>query len=268
MGYKFSHKHKTGKKDVTLTEAFTTAWDGVVLDNEEDYYQHYSYRWIIFEHIWKLSNEGNPAVIEHIRSLKSTNIREVLLKKHLAYELEPSNAEISTIYDALMELSKDSLFKDKTTKRYNIIRSLMPGNPAPNFEGYDNLEGGTTSLEDLKGKYVYIDVWATWCGWCKKEFPYLKELELEFKGKNIHFVSVSIDEAKNRQKWVEMVAKEQLGGIQLLAPGDWKSSIVNKYAIDGVPRFILIDPNGKIVNVDAPRPSKPELKELLTELVL
>ena len=119
----------------------------------------------------------------------------------------------------------------------------------------------------MTGKFVYIDVWATWCGWCKKEFPYLKDLEHEYHNKNIQFVSVSVDEAKDRQKWIDMVAKEKLGGIQLLAEGDWKSTIIKAYAIDGIPRFILIDPEGNIVEADAPRPSNPDLKKLLQQLL-
>ena len=65
-----------------------------------------------------------------------------------------------------------------------------------------------------------------------------------------------------------MVADKELKGIQLFADADWKSDFVKKYAIDGIPRFILLDAEGKIVNADAPRPSDPKLKDVLTELGL
>ncbi|WP_276979907.1 TlpA disulfide reductase family protein, partial [Flavobacterium filum] len=133
---------------------------------------------------------------------------------------------------------------------------------------YENINGGKTSLESLKGKFVYIDVWATWCGPCIGEIPALKAVEKEYHGKNIEFVSISIDDKKDVEKWKKMVADKELKGIQLFADNDWKSDFVKNYAIDGIPRFILIDTEGKIVNADAPRPSDAKLKDLLKEVGL
>ena len=115
---------------------------------------------------------------------------------------------------------------------------------------------------------MYVDVWATWCGPCKAEIPYLKEVEEEFKEENIAFVSISIDREKDHEKWENMVAEETLGGIQLFADKDWESQFVKDYYISGIPRFILIDPEGKIVSPDAPRPSNPKLKEMLKEKLM
>ena len=142
----------------------------------------------------------------------------------------------------------------------------LTGKESPKFVDYENYAGGTTSLSDLEGKYVYIDVWATWCGPCKREIPFLKEVEKKYHGKNIEFVSVSIDNKKDHEKWKTMVADKELGGIQLFADNDWKSQFVQDYQIKGIPRFILIGPDGKIVNADAPRPSSSELVELFDEL--
>ena len=142
----------------------------------------------------------------------------------------------------------------------------LNGTASPTFK-YENHKGGVTSLEDLKGKYVYVDVWATWCGPCRQEIPFLQKTEVAYHGKNIEFVSISIDEQKNHDKWSKFVTEKNLGGIQLLADKDWKSDFVKGYKIDGIPRFILISPEGKIVNADAPRPSSPELVTLLDSLV-
>ncbi|MEZ4779336.1 MAG: TlpA disulfide reductase family protein [Flavobacteriaceae bacterium] len=145
--------------------------------------------------------------------------------------------------------------------------NLPVGAPSPVFENYENHSGGTTSLSDLKGKYVYMDVWATWCGPCKVEIPFLKEVEKEFHDKNIEFVSISVDKAKDHEKWVTMVNDKELGGIQLFADNNWDSKFVKDYYINGIPRFILIDPDGNIVTPDAPRPSSPKLKEMLENLL-
>lgn len=152
-------------------------------------------------------------------------------------------------------------------------RDLPKGAPSPSFVDYENYNGGKTSLADLKGKYVYIDVWATWCGPCKAEIPSLKKIEKEYHGKNIAFVSMSIDDdrshggswEKANEDWKKMVAEKELGGIQIFAPKGWKSEFVQNYKINGIPRFILVDPEGNIVSASAPRPSSEELIKLFDE---
>lgn len=142
----------------------------------------------------------------------------------------------------------------------------MIGKVSPVFKAYENYNGGTTSLSDLKGKYVYIDVWATWCNPCLAEIPALKELEKEL-GDKMHFVSISIDKKDKHDAWKKMVTEKELKGVQLYADNDWKSQFVRDYNINGIPRFILIDPKGNVVKPDAPRPSNPKTKDLLKELL-
>ncbi len=154
--------------------------------------------------------------------------------------------------------------------QHNAAQKLAKGKPSPKFVNYENFKGGTTSLDDLKGNYVYIDVWATWCGPCKRQIPSLQAIEKEYHGKKIKFVSLSVDNVNGKrgshEKWKKMVADKNLGGIQLFAPKDWSSDFVKAYGINGIPRFILIDPNGNIVSADAPRPSDPALKALFKSL--
>lgn len=149
------------------------------------------------------------------------------------------------------------------------------GKPSPKFKNYENYKGGTTSLEDLKGKYVYVDVWATWCGPCKAEIPTLKAIEKEYHNKNIEFVSISVDNGRgyannsleaSKAGWKKMIADKQMGGTQLFADKAWQSEFIQGYQIRSIPRFILIDPNGNIVDANAPRPSNPKLKELFNSL--
>lgn len=152
-------------------------------------------------------------------------------------------------------------------KEHMALASIKKGAPSPTFNYPDN-NGNSVSLEDLKGKYVYIDVWATWCGPCKGEIPYLKEIDDEFKGKDIAFVSLSIDKLEHKEKWLKMIQDEKLQGIQVLADNDWNSDFVTAYNIKGIPRFILLDKKGNIVDANAPRPSDPNLKGLLNSLEL
>ena len=158
-------------------------------------------------------------------------------------------------------------FQDNYESEHENLIGLRKGDPSPGFN-YPDKNGNNVSLADLKGKYVYIDVWATWCGPCKREIPYLKEMDEEFKGKDIAFVSLSIDKMEHKEKWLKMIEDEDLKGIQIMADQDWNSDFVTAYKIQGIPRFILLDKEGNIVNSNAPRPSDPGLKEVLKTLEL
>ena len=81
------------------------------------------------------------------------------------------------------------------------------------------------------------------------------------KGTDVVFLGVSVDEAKNKQKWLDFIESEKLGGIQVFANG-W-SKITKDYRINGIPRFIVIDRKGNVASFDAPRPSNPALKKML-----
>ena len=153
------------------------------------------------------------------------------------------------------------------------LRAKFYGQPSPSFDDYMNIDGSTTSLSDLKGKYVYVDVWATWCGPCKAEIPSLKKVEATYHDKNIAFVSMSIDDdrshggswEKAEENWRAMVADKELKGIQIFAPKGWQSEFVTGFEIRGIPRFILIGPDGNIIDASAPRPSSESLIKLFDE---
>ena len=147
-----------------------------------------------------------------------------------------------------------------------VAAKKMEGIVSPSFD-YENHKGGKTKLEDLRGKYVYIDVWATWCGPCLAEIPHLKKVEAKYHGKNIEFVSISVDTEKDYEKWKKMVVSKELGGIQLFADKNWTSDFVKAFGINSIPRFILIGPDGKVIKADAARPSSASLTELLDGLV-
>jgi thiol-disulfide isomerase/thioredoxin len=155
---------------------------------------------------------------------------------------------------------------------YASNKKMSKGQPSPKFENYTDIKGGKKSLASFKGKFVYIDVWATWCGPCIREIPSLQSLEKEYHNKNIQFVSISTDESQRsggtweaaEKKWKDFVKQKQMSGVQLWSGQD--ISFQQAYQINAIPRFILIDPKGNIVDANAPRPSDPRLKEMFTSL--
>ncbi len=144
--------------------------------------------------------------------------------------------------------------------------ALKKGDVSPKFVNYKTPNSEAMSLEDFKGKYVYIDVWATWCGPCKKEIPSLKAIEKKYHDKNIEFVSISVDANYAFNTWKKMVKEKELTGIQLFADNAFKSEFIQDYGIRSIPRFILIDPNGNVLESSAPRPSDEKLVTLFDTL--
>ncbi|WP_417871361.1 TlpA family protein disulfide reductase [Winogradskyella sp.] len=267
LNYPSYHKHFAKKAEFKASDDFMTRFSSIDYNNSKDYEALDSYKRLVQIHYAKkLRDSDNPSLIFDEVSNAGIDALKEDFSKSLRYDISPSNENLKAFYDGIMKLSSDEKYKEEITAKYDKVSKLAKGMPSPAFVEYENHKGGTTSLKDLKGKYVYVDVWATWCGPCIREIPSLKEVEKQFHGKNIAFVSTSIDKASAHNTWVEMVKNKELGGIQLMADNDWNSQFVKDYAIEGIPRFILIDPDGNIVSADAPRPSNPKLVELFKEL--
>ena len=205
-----------------------------------------------------------------------------------ALEEEAFYAKINVLekeYDSILSSYKnlDSALVDMVTTQnkqmfayfknnYNSNKKIAKGRPSPKFENYIDIKGGKKSLDSFKGKYVYIDVWATWCGPCIREIPALDKLEKEYHSKNIAFVSISTDESRRsggsweaaEKKWSNFVKDRNMSGIQLWSGKDTRFQ--QEYQINGIPRFILIDPQGNIVDANAPRPSDPRLRNIFNSL--
>lgn len=137
-------------------------------------------------------------------------------------------------------------------------------NLAPEF-AFNSIDGSKVALEDLRGKIVYVDIWATWCRPCIMQIPALKEVEEMYKGKDVQFVSVSVDNERQKDKWSSMVKEKELGGLQLFAGSDMKFH--NDYRISTIPKFLLIGKEGELISGDAPRPLNHQTNEVNQELI-
>ncbi len=271
--YEMYHAHYAKQPDFKISKDFLKELDGFKYDNEEDFLFSSNYKNIVTSHFSK--EAANLAKTDSIaEDIAFLNVAGAIVNETIKNSLLFDNAkyavtytdDLEAFYTAFMASSTNKDNNEKITESYTKLKSVSKGQPSPKFVGYENFKGGTTSLDDLKGKFVYVDVWATWCGPCKREIPFLKEIEKTYHNKNIEFVSISVDKAKDHDKWVQMVTEKELKGIQLFSDKDWESDFVTGYLIKGIPRFILIDPNGNIVNSNAPRPSDSKLIDLFNEL--
>ena len=262
------HRYTSGNEAI-LPDDFYAERDGIDYDNAEEFRTIDTYRDLVRSKFYTIINNPNDAenikkFISEVNALKSDNIRADLAKGTFQL-ISPNSTVNKEIFDFINKNVTDEKVKEAAKKAYDVATKLTSGSPSPKFSNYENFNGGTTSLDDFKGKVTYIDIWATWCLPCRGESPALKELEKKFHGKDVAFVSISIDQ--NKDEWKEFVKSEDLKGVQLFAENAFESQFIQDYGIRQIPTFIIIDKEGKIVNADAPRPSSDEITGLLEGLL-
>ena len=275
MYYQGNHSYYAKNPEFKVSDDFLSEKNLLDYNIEDDYRQSSFYNTLVLTEYWrkadsivKAGDSLSPSIarLKAATTFKSEYVRNNLLYSAVTGAIAMDN-KFKDTYDAYMDLSTNNDHKTIVTEKYEQAKVLEQGSPSPKFIDYENYAGGTTSLDDLKGKYVYIDVWATWCGPCKAEIPFLKEVESKYHdNQNISFVSISVDQAKDHDKWKAMVKEKELTGIQLIAENAFRSSFIESYRIIGIPQFLLIGPDGNIVNRNAPRPSNPKLIDLFNEL--
>lgn len=143
---------------------------------------------------------------------------------------------------------------------FRARRATVPGAPFPNVELVDR-DGNRVDFSKFKGKYVYVDLWASWCGPCVREVPYLQQLEKDFENSNVVFVSISIDSTK--APWIKKMDQLNMHGNQL-----WNSdqNLAKRLNVRGIPHFLIYGPDGTLHTYNAPRPSDEATRQLLQSL--
>lgn len=266
--YPVSHTYLTNDTEMVLGKDYYDTLREYVKEDEDladiDEYRNYMIETShVFDEAGKDIRQYYPKVIAEMNyigeNIKSDKVRESLIH-FLAFTYVEGNGvenitDLQNIYYTYVTSPRlNEIFKQACAK----WDKAAPGRPSPAFKAVD-INGKEMKLSDFRGKYIYIDMWATWCSPCRKELPYLKSLEEKYKDRNIVFVGLSIDQ--NKTAWTNRVNKGDLCGIQLyLGKG---SKFQADYRINAIPRFILIDPNGRIVNPDMTRPSSEDTIKIL-----
>ncbi|MEG0519042.1 MAG: TlpA disulfide reductase family protein, partial [Bacteroidales bacterium] len=150
---------------------------------------------------------------------------------------------------------------------YSSLAKLTKGVMATNFQMQDD-KGNKVNFLDVigKDKVVYIDFWATWCGPCCQEIPFVEKLVEKYKNNpNIEFISISLDDKP--AKWHAKLAEDKPQWRQFIIPDNFMSDFAKEYNIRAIPRFMMFDKQGKIISVNAARPSDPKIDGILMESI-
>jgi len=223
----------------------------VYRDNIADYYQQK----------YKLSPSNDTAYISKVATvLPAGTIRDYLVYnkiKGLVGRTRDSASREMLIAKYLPIISQQKTQQQILTQHY-ILNSLTRGTVAPDFIT-TALNKDTFSLKNFKGRYIVINVWATWCGTCRVQSAIFEKIAEEYTSPSVAFVALSIDD--NRWEWQNEASQRSLRVLHLRSNN--KDLFSKSYGVDYMPRYILLDPDGKIINAQMPEPSNQLFEEIL-----
>jgi thiol-disulfide isomerase/thioredoxin len=181
-----------------------------------------------------------------------------------------SEAQLMRYYeqlDKLQDIMGEKPLSGTFTQAIEPLKTKLawskPGQQAIDFEGMTP-DGARLKLSDLRGKLVVVDVWATWCVPCLRMMPLFKQLEEELHNPNLTFMSVCLGVSVEEDRWRKIIKENDLKG-NLIFIDSWTKGFAKDYHVTGVPRFLIISPDGKVVSFAAPAPTHPELKEMIEQ---
>ena len=275
--YLLNHRKYTEEEAPAIKELqdLCTAVD---LDNATDFndYPEYQtlvqniFKWRIYSH--KVQYEFDDPwgkILADFKSLKSENIKQALAPL-IIEGVSPTSATATNeeIIALVKQLVKDNDLLNTLSKHIDLVNKLKAGQPFPALPALTDLNDKEVKYEQLplKGKLLFIDIWATYCPDCRKELPALEALQEDYKTEPITFVSISVD--RDKEAWKAMVKEKKLGGIHLYASPETKELFKELYDLRSIPRYMLIDEKGNIINANLPMPSDKNLKELITATLI
>lgn len=157
-------------------------------------------------------------------------------------------------YKALTVYVKDEKKRAELEHNFKNLKYTLNGATLPDI-AFKDVNGKDVKLQSFAGKYIYIDLWASWCKPCIAEIPNLHKLEHDYKDKNIVFVSISLD--MNKNDWRKKMEELKLQGHQWELGDSAYDKLMN---VSGIPHFLLYDPIGKLVMYKAPRPGATQIR--------
>ena len=251
---KLGEDYFAGKTKGIITQYLDSEIDKIDFKDSVLFASNNDYRYFLSSYFVAGLTSGDLKTLElyneELLEMQKKSIVTTLKRGISFYNME----KLDLYYQTYVKLAANDKGINRIKEKYDRIKTLKKGSPSPSFN-YPDSSGKNISLESLKGKLVYVDVWATWCGPCKAQIPFLKQLEEKYREEDIAFVSLSIDQLKNISKWKDMIVDKELEGIQIIADKAWRSKFVTDYVIEGIPRFILIDKDGNLMDPMAPRPA-------------
>lgn len=204
---------------------------------------------------------------KEVRSAFLVNLLNLTLQKGYSDNFPAYLASIKSYIHGEKDLAALKEVENKYATLKEANKNILRGMKAPDFTAVD-VNGKEYKLSDFSGKNIVLDFWFTGCIPCKAEMPYMDKIAESLKDDNIQFISMSLDTGDQLlSTWKEMVKDKTGKTLNLNVPQGFKSPLAQKFGIRSVPRIVIIDKEGNIVDSNALRPSDPKLKQTLEILL-
>ncbi|MCL1668567.1 redoxin family protein [Elizabethkingia ursingii] len=209
--------------------------------------------------------EGNDSLIFNKLNTLPTGIEKDRLigtQLYKSLELKTDSITRNSIFRSEIGYIQDKELKTYLHGKLLSLNQSQKGMPFPDLNFTDSL-GKAQKLSQFRGKYVIIDLWATWCQPCLEIRPAFEARERNYRYyQNIKFISISVDQDKAR--WQNFLKTKPSKTLQWHLPDSNKFAM--EYGIQGIPRFIILDPEGKIYNMNAPSPNEDNFVEVMNQI--
>ncbi len=181
---------------------------------------------------------------EYVKNNPSSPLALYAINQFAGWDIDA--AAVEPYFAALPSEVRASASGKNLANRLEIARKTAIGQPALEFVQNDTL-GVPVSLSSLKGKYILVDFWASWCGPCRRENPNVVKAFNQFKEKGFSILSVSLDQPGAKDKWIEAIHKDNLTWTHVSDLKYWDNEVAKQYGIRAIPQNFLVDPQGTIV---------------------
>jgi len=247
LKYEYAKEHYKINDSIRPSKSFLEPLSRVHFDNEQLFNKYYEYTKLsILKWRNDIENADNFGYKQDIiSSIRTEAMKEGVLESLYKLMSRDTPELTKEYFDLIKANSISNEFIATAKNKYNRIRFVDAEKNISKFK-FINDNGEGVRLSDYKDNYIFMNVWASWCKPCVKDFKEVEKLNDEYHDKNILFINVSVDKKENFEQWAA-IAKEHKEAVQLLYQGS-KVKFVNTYDISAIPTGVLLTAEGKVID--------------------